>query len=106
MRTTGGQLEQKVRIWSLVALIGTPVFGCTGTVGGLSEEGDIVVGPTGGELILDGAKLTIPPGAVLQSTQVRCELQDIAAPSGFHSYSKRLSCAPNLSCVKNMCDLL
>src|SRR5678815_1090674 len=52
------------------------------------------IGPDGGAIELDGAKVTFPPGALAADTSITIAATTETPPSGFTALSRIYSCAP------------
>lgn len=52
------------------------------------------IGPEGGKILLNGATVTFPPGAVATPTAITISATDEAPPAGFIALSKVFECGP------------
>lgn len=53
------------------------------------------IGPEGGEIVVDGATVTFPAGALTEPTQITIAASDAAAPAEFVALSKVFECSPS-----------
>lgn len=91
-----------LRPW-LVLLAGLALAGCSGddetsattTTGGAKTSVTQTVGPEGGTIVLDGATVTFPAGALATATSITIAATDEAAPAGHTALSPIFECAPS-----------
>ena len=75
-----------------------PVLAGCGSDGSTATPGASVtktIGPEGGTIVVDGATMTFPPGAVTTPTSITIAATTEAAPDGFVAISPIFRCEPS-----------